>query len=211
MRACPAAHSALQVQEMMLGGLDSSVLDKIAKIMSYMTVQGEWGSRSHNPLALSLSVGHRRCQAMGNWLCARRSCFDGLHVPAPWLCCLPTGGGKKKLKRREREALLQQHGIQVHGQLKNQAAPAAAAAAAVEEENAGEQQRPAARQAAAPVDEDDDIFGDAGTDYQPTVKDKQRAAAAAAAAAVAEQRRGGYFGQQEDVHADLPPLPRDGE
>ena len=38
----PAPHFALvlQVQEMMLGGLDSSVLDRIAKIMSYMTVQG---------------------------------------------------------------------------------------------------------------------------------------------------------------------------
>ena len=40
--ACPPPHfaHALQVQEMMLGGLDSSVLDRIAKILSYMTVQG---------------------------------------------------------------------------------------------------------------------------------------------------------------------------
>ena len=139
----------------------------------------------------------------------RTTALKPLPAPAPIarLACPSTGGGKKKLKRREREALLQQHGIQVHGKLKH---PTAAAAFDAGVEGEGDPQRPVARQPAPPVDEDDDIFGDAGTDYQPTVKDKQRAAAAAAAAEVAEQRRGGYFGQQEDLHADLPPLPKDG-
>ena len=51
-----------------------------------------------------------------------------------------------------------------------------------------------------------------GTDYAPTVKDeKKRAAAAAAAAANGGERRGGYFGAGEDLHADLPPLPAEGE
>ena len=130
------------------------------------------------------------------------------------------GGGRKKLKRREREALLQQHGIALAGQLKGQAAPEQAGSA---DRGAGgslgQVEGPAAAagvppQPPAPADEDDDIFGDAGTDYVPTVKDKERMqqkAAAAAAEAEAGARRGGYFGGgEEDLHADLPPLPKEG-
>lgn len=60
-----------------------------------------------------------------------------------------------------------------------------------------------------PADDDDDIFGDVGTDYVPTIKDKERMQQKAAAAAEAA-RRGGYFGGGEDLHADLPPLPKEG-
>ncbi|EFN50558.1 hypothetical protein CHLNCDRAFT_136594, partial [Chlorella variabilis] len=165
-----------QVREMALGGLDGGVLERIAKIMSYMSVQG---------------------------------------------------GGKKKLKRRDREALFQRHGIALQGAVRHPPAPpggaaaqpgagAGAAAEAGAEAGLGPEegpQRPPAAAAAAGED-DDDIFGDAGTDYQPTVKDKARAAAAAAAAEQQQQqqgqaRRGGYFGAgaEAELHADLPPLP----
>ncbi|PRW61028.1 suppressor of mec-8 and unc-52-like protein 2 [Chlorella sorokiniana] len=157
-----------KVKEMATGGLDHSVLERIAKIMSYMTV---------------------------------------------------AGGGRKKLKRREREALLQQHGIALAGQLKSQAAegPASRGAAGTNGSSAPASQEGNAAGAAAaaeggppppPPEDDDDIFGDVGTDYEPTIKDKERMQQKAAAAAEAG-RRGGYFGGGEDLHADLPPLPKD--
>lgn len=98
--------------------------------------------------------------------------------------------------------------------------PGASSAAAPEEQQQRSAQAGAAPpppQPPLPADEDDDIFGDAGTDYQPTIKDRERlarkteAAAEAEAAAAAEGQRGGYFGEGgADLHADLPPLPRDG-
>ncbi|KAL4452787.1 hypothetical protein ABPG75_008449 [Micractinium tetrahymenae] len=148
-------------QETAMGVLDHGVLGKIAKIMSYMTLQG---------------------------------------------------GGKKKLKRREREALLQQHGIALQGQLKHQEGSAGGAPSPGEQGgNVPEQQQGGgAGQPPKPVNEDDDIFGDAGTEYEPTIKDEKRKAAAAAAADGGGQRRGGYFGGgEDDLHADLPPLPAD--
>lgn len=76
----------------------------------------------------------------------------------------------------------------------------AGAAEAKEQLEAAVEQPPAA----APKPEDDgDIFGDAGTDYEPTVK-KDKAAEQGPQGA----QRGGYFG--EDLHADLPPLPKPG-
>lgn len=127
---------------------------------------------------------------------------------------MPAGGGKKKLKRREREALLQQHGIALQGQLKHQQDGAAGAPSPGRQGgNAGEQpQGGGAGPPPKPVDDDDDIFGDAGTDYEPTIKDEKKKAAAAAAVESGGQQRGGYFGgAAEDLHADLPPLPADGE
>lgn len=163
-----------------------------------------------------------RCPAA---LLARTANSPHLHISA----CLPPspGGGRKKLKRREREALLQQHGIALAGQLKSQAggeqqagcssgAGAGVGPGADGSSGPASQERPAAAVAAAegappppPPDQDDDIFGDAGTDYVPTVKDKERMQQKAAAAAEAA-RRGGYFGGREYLHADLPPLPKDG-
>ncbi|KAL4420939.1 hypothetical protein ABPG77_001422 [Micractinium sp. CCAP 211/92] len=148
-------------QETAMGVLDHGVLGRIAKIMSYMTLQG---------------------------------------------------GGKKKLKRREREALLQQHGIALQGQLKHQQDGAAGAPSPGGQGDSAQQQPQGggAAQPPKPVDDDDDIFGDAGTDYEPTIKDEKKKAAAAAAAEGGGQQRGGYFGgSAEDLHADLPPLPAD--
>ena len=135
----------------------------------------------------------------------------------------PAGGGRKKLKKRERDALLQQHGIALAGQLKGHGAegPAsrggAGAAGANGSSGPASQEEDAAVAAAAAADapplppaEDDDIFGDVGTDYVPTIKDKERMQQKAAAAAAEAGRRGGYFGDGEDLHADLPPLPKDG-
>lgn len=112
------------------------------------------------------------------------------------------GGGRKKLKKKEREALLHQHGIAVSGSLRQQPVEQHLQAALQQE-----QQEPGPRQ---PVDDDEDIFGDAGRDYAPTLP--KRAAGAVAAVeeggeATAEGgRKGGYFGG-ENLAADLPPLP----
>jgi hypothetical protein len=94
---------------------------------------------------------------------------------------------------------LQQHGLAVHGVVKGADGAIAAAAAEEQLEPPAEELLAAGRK----PDDDDDIFGDAGTDYEPTVKKDK-----AAEAAEREARKGGYFG--EDLHADLPPLPKDG-
>lgn len=140
-------------------------------------------------------------------------CFPGSDLlPCPPLCA---GGGKKKLKRREREALLQQHGIALQGQLKHQQGgtdgkPAAGRTGGSADDR---QHDGSVGQPLKPADDDDDIFGDAGTDYQPTIKDEKKKKAAAAAATAGDgQRHGSYFGGAiADLHADLPPLPTDGE
>ncbi len=108
---------------------------------------------------------------------------------------------------------MQQHGIALQGQLKHQQDGAAGAPSPGGQGDSAQQQPQGggAAQPPKPVDDDDDIFGDAGTDYEPTIKDEKKKAAAAAAAEGGGQQRGGYFGgSAEDLHADLPPLPADG-
>ncbi len=206
---------------------------------------GRCGAWTVAPAVLLLEVGAAARLASTRWRrvrpLAHRHCFSAccfvlrlscirfwprhpsvtdLSVPAHPLSSLPSGGGRKKLKRREREALLQQHGIALAGQLKGQAGgepQARSGPAANGSSGPASQEGDAAAAAAAaegappppPADDDDDIFGDVGTDYVPTIKDKERMQQKAAAAAEAA-RRGGYFGGGEDLHADLPPLPKEG-
>ncbi|KXZ49042.1 hypothetical protein GPECTOR_23g129 [Gonium pectorale] len=126
------------VSEALFAGVDNAVLDRIAKILSYV-----------------------------------RTTADG-----------------KRLKRRDRDALLGIKSEPADGQ-EHPSQPTAAGGAA------GGPPRPV-----RPADEDDDIFGDAGTEYQPT-NNKTKAKDAAGAKDQQARRPDGSYFETKDTMADI--------
>eukprot|EP00887_Chlorella_sp_A99_P003354 scaffold26.g3354.t1 len=129
-------------------------------------------------------------------------------LPLPAAVHDTPGGGRKRLKKKEREALLTQHGLAVAGSLRPAQGQGGGGGGAAAAQEAGAGEQPEAGAAPRPVDDDEDIFGDAGRDYAPTLPPPPDGEAAGGG--VAEQeRRGGYFGGGggDAPGADLPPLP----
>eukprot|EP00798_Chlamydomonas_sp_ICE-L_P021686 gene21686-28709_t len=112
--------------EAVFAGIDTAVLERIAKVMSYIKT---------------------------------------------------TGG--KKMRKKEREEMLAANGLGIGSG--GRAADATLAPGTLGRHAAGQEPHTAGlTAAAAAADEEDDIFGDAGTDYKPSVSEKKKKALAAA-------------------------------